>query len=173
MERRLDDHNSGVLDCDWSKDEKRMVSGSRDYSAIVWDLVNWTAEEVYSHPNCVRSTRWDRSEKYFLTSGIEEGAKLYDPAITEPLVIFEEGIKYKSNVMASRWSPDGMSFVSALGKSRYLILYTQQEPPPEPWYSFVFNKTYWGILIFTLVSIIAVFLLLWRPLKRKMRGRRG
>ena len=108
--KKLEGHTSGVLDCDWSSDEKRIVSGSRDYTARVWDL-EVGSHEKYEHDNCVRGARWSRSNNYFLTSGIEERARIYDPAVSEPIVLFREGEKYDSNIMASRWSPDGSRFV--------------------------------------------------------------
>lgn len=169
LETRLEGHTSGVLDCDWTGDEKRLVSGSRDYTARMWDIRNGTNEK-YEHDNCVRCVRWDRSERYFLSSGIEKTARIYDPAVSEPMVYFREGEKYDSNVMASRWSPDGKRFVSALGKSRYLIMYHMEEPVEE---LVIFTKTRVGIGIFTLVSIISVVLIIVRPFRRKLRMRRG
>jgi len=169
LTRKLEGHTSGVLDCDWAGDETRLVSGSRDYTARVWDLVNGTHEK-YEHDNCVRCARWDRNYKYFLTSGIEKRARIYDPAVSEPLVLFSEGEEHDSNVMASRWSPDGRRFVSALGKSRYLVMYSMEEPVEE--FEF-FTKTRVGIGLFTLVTIISIILIIIRPLKRKWRRRRG
>ena len=169
LETRLEGHTSGVLDCDWTKDEERLVSGSRDYTARVWDIRNGTNDK-FEHDNCVRCVRWDRTEKYFLSSGIEKTARIYDPAVSEPMVYFREGEKHDSNVMASRWSPDGKRFVSALGKSRFLIMYRMEEPVEE---LVIFTKTRVGIGIFALVSVISVVLIIVRPFRRKLRMRRG
>jgi len=167
----LEGHGSGVLDCDWSNDEEWIVSGSRDYTARVWDLKNKT-NTMYVHENCVRGARWDRSNKFFLTSGIEKTARLYDPRVVEPVVTFTEGEEHESNVMASRWSLDGQAFFSALGKSRILVKYVQVEPPPPPWYDPLLNKTLWGVVILIVASTIGIFLIMI-PLKDRIRGRRG
>ncbi len=167
--KKLEGHTSGVLDCDWSLDEKRIVSGSRDYTARVWDL-EAGSHKKYEHDNCVRGARWSRSNDYFLTSGIEKRARIYNPAVSEPIVIFREGEKYDSNVMASRWSPDGSKFVSALGKSRYIVMYSMKEPVEE---FIIFTKTRVGLGIFTFVSVVFVILLVIRPFKKKLRRRRG
>ena len=166
---RLEGHTSGVLDCDWSQDEKRLLSGSRDYTARLWDVANGTHEK-YEHDNCVRCVRWDPTGNYFLTSGIEKRARIYDPAVSEPIRYFDEGEKYDSNVMASRWSPDGERFVSALGKSRYLVMYEMEEPVHE---TVIFTKTRIGIITFTAVSVLSIILLVIRPFRIKMRSRRG
>lgn len=174
LDRRLVDGHitGGVLDSEWSPDEKRMVSGSRDYSAVVWDLENGTYVK-YTHDNCVRCARWDKQGKYFITSGIEMTARLYDPAKGQPMVTFTEGVKYDSNVMASKFSPDGSRFVSALGKSRYLIMYWQKEPAPPTLWSYFMNQTCIGIYIFTIVSMISLYLIVIRPMMKKMHRRRG
>lgn len=164
----LDEHTSGVLDCDWNLEETRIVSGSRDYTARVWDLVNNTHVK-YEHDNCVRCTRWDRTYSYFITSGIEKRARLYNPAITSPVTTFYEGEDHDSNVMASRFSPDNKRFVSAMGKKRYLVMYKQEKPPFE---LIIFTKTRVGIGIFLIASVIAFILIIYRPIKQRLRGRR-
>ena len=165
----LEGHTSGVLDCDWSPDEKMIVSGSRDYTARLWDVANGTHVK-YEHDNCVRCVRWSPDGIFFLSSGIEKRARIYDPAVSEPIVYLYEGEKYDSNVMASRWSPDGKQFVSALGKSRYIVMYEMKEPRDD---HRTFTKTRVGIGIFVTVSVVSVILLVVRPYRRKIRGRRG
>jgi WD40 repeat protein len=167
--KKLEGHTSGVLDCDWSLDEKRIVSGSRDYTARVWDL-DTGENEKYEHDNCVRGARWSLANDYFLTSGIEKRARIYNPAVSEPIVMFREGEKYDSNIMASRWSPDGLRFVSALGKSRYIVMYAMEEPVDE---FIIFTKTRVGLGIFSLVSVVFVIMLVIRTFKKKIRRRRG
>lgn len=171
LERRLEGHTSGVLDCDWSPDEKRMVSGSRDYTARVWDLVE-NKSVKYEHDNCVRCTRWDKQGKYFVTSGIEKTARIYDPAVSEPLVMLEDGLRKDmfSNVMASKFSPDGTHLASALGKCRTLIMYEQKEPAKV---IVIFTKERVGIGIFLLVSLIALIVIVIKPVRDKMHRRRG
>ena len=171
LKKKLEGHGSGVLDCEWSPDEKRMVSGSRDYTARVWDLVNNTSVQ-YTHANCVRCTRWDKQGRYFITSGIDKDTaiQIFDPSKSVPQVVFPQGKEHDSNAMATRFSPDGSRFVSALGKSRYLVMFDQEKPVVH---LVIFTKERVGLGIFALVSLIALVLIVIRPVRNKMHRRRG
>ena len=117
-------HTSGVLDVDWSPDESRLITGSRDYKIKVWDAVSGEELMSWSDHNCVRSVDIHPNGEIVATSGVDLTLKIRDMESGLELKIFKDGLEQKAMVMHSRWSPDGTSLVSGLGKSHTVIMYS-------------------------------------------------
>ena len=168
VEKVLAGHTLGALDVAWSPDGKTLVSGSRDYKTMAWDYDTAKPIGRYTEANCVRSVDFHPSGKFYADSGIDEvQLKVRDTKTGSILRSFTDGISTKSDIMSSRWSPDGKFLAAGAGKEHALRVYSfghagggnggkelQRDLP--------------GIAAFTVVTAIAI-VILYYPLVRKLK----
>jgi WD40 repeat protein len=121
--KQMKGHTSGVLDVSWTPDETRLITGSRDYKIKVWDYETGEELGTWSDYNCVRSVDVHPNGAIAATSGVDLTLKIRDMETGTELKVIKDGMEQKAMVMSSRWSPDGNSLASGLGKSHTVILY--------------------------------------------------
>ena len=165
----MSEHTSGVLDVDWSPDDSKLLTGSRDYKIKLWNSTNGSLLSTWPDNNCVRSVDFHPEAEIAATSGVDLTLKIRDTGTGTPLKIMKDGVAQTAMVMCSRWSPDGGSLVSGLGKSHTIILYRFEGGGEEDGgMSAGFQTT------LVLFGISAGFLTgLYYPTWKKIRGRRG
>ncbi len=163
-------HTSGVLDLDWSPDDTRIVTGSRDYKVKVWNSTTGEVIATWPDYNCVRSVDYHPSGDLVATSGVDLTLKIRDAGTGAELKRIKDGMRYHGMVMCSRWSPDGLSIASGLGKSHMVILYRFREGGRST--SAGGSTSPLPYIILAAISL-AFLAALYRPVIKEIRRRRG
>jgi WD40 repeat protein len=165
---RLEGHTSGVLDCTWSPDGTRLVTGSRDYKARLWDTATGEDLGKWSDNNCVRSVSWHPTENVVATSGVDKTLKFRNATTGSVLHTIDDGIDLGSIPMKSRFDHSGTYLVSGYGKAGTMVMYgpVGEVPDDGPDTTTAIS----GALV-TAISIVGVALLIY-PAIRKARRRR-
>ncbi|UCF07600.1 MAG: WD40 repeat domain-containing protein [Thermoplasmata archaeon] len=163
-------HTSGVLDVDWSGDDTKLITGSRDYKIKVWDTETGSLMNTWGDKNCVRSVDFHPTAEIAATSGVDLTLKIRDMNTGTSLKVIKDGVAQTAMVMSSRWSPDGTALASGLGKSHTVIMYrfgmgTGEEEEGE-------NVGLTTTVVLIIISIVFI-LVLYYPVVKKIRGRRG
>jgi WD40 repeat protein len=168
--RNMTGHTSGTLDVDWSPDDSRILTGSRDYKAKVWDTATGALLATWSDNNCVRSVDFHPTAELAAISCVDLTLKIRDTRTGTALKVIKDGKAQNAMVMSSKWSPDGSALASGLGLSHTVILYRfGGSAEPEDGDAEVGLQT---TLVLILISIVFLFVLYY-PVLRKIRGRRG
>ncbi len=167
--KQMKGHTSGVLDVSWTPDETKLITGSRDYKIKVWDYETGEELGTWSDYNCVRSVDVHPNGEIAATSGVDLTLKIRDMETGTELRVIKDGIEQKAMVMSSRWSPDGRSLASGLGKSHTVILYRFGEGYAESG-----DNDMTTILVVTGLVIVGIVgtLLIFYPAIREIRRRR-
>ncbi len=167
--RNMTGHTSGLLDVDWSPDDSRLMTGSRDYKIKLWNVSSGSLIATWSDNNCVRSVDFHPSHELAATSGVDQTLKIRDAGTGTSLRVFKDGIAQTAMVMCSKWSPDGQSIVSGLGKSHSIVLYRfgTADDSGEGW----LNTGQQTTIILIVLSGIFIFFLYY-PTMKKIRSRR-
>lgn len=167
--KQMKGHTSGVLDVSWTPDETRLITGSRDYKIKVWDFESGEELGSWSDYNCVRSVDVHPNGEIAATSGVDLTLKIRDMETGTELRVIKDGVDQKAMVMLSRWSPDGSSLASGLGKSHTVILYRFGEGSAESG-----DNDMTTILVVSGLVIVGVVgtLLIFYPAVREIRRRR-
>jgi len=168
--RNMTGHTSGVLDVDFSPDDETLITGSRDYKIKLWNVSSGELLATWSDNNCVRSVDIHPAGELAATSGVDLTLKLRDMRTGTPLKVVKDGVAQHAMVMSSRWSPDGQSLASGLGKSHTVIMYSFGSGGGGE-----DDEVNVGLrTTIVLIAISAVFLAaLYYPTIKKIRGRRG
>jgi len=167
VEKVLAGHTLGALDVAWSPDGMTLVSGSRDYKVMAWDYETATQIGKYSEANCVRSVDFHPSGKFYANSGVDEvQLKIRDTKTGSVLKSFTDGAATKSDIMSSRWSPDGKFLAAGAGKEHVLRVYSFGHSGTGN--TKELKRDIPGLAFFIVVTAVAVTLLYY-PLVRKLR----
>ena len=168
--RNMTGHTSGVLDVDFSPDDETLITGSRDYKIKVWNTSSGELLATWGDNNCVRSVDIHPNGELAATSGVDLTLKIRDMRTGTPLKVVKDGVVQHAMVMSSRWSPDGVSLASGLGKSHTIVMYSFGSGSGDG-----DDDVNVGLrTTIVLVGISAVFLVaLYYPAVRKIKGRRG
>ncbi|MCK5548749.1 MAG: WD40 repeat domain-containing protein, partial [Thermoplasmata archaeon] len=154
-------HTIGVLSVDWSPNETKLVSGSRDYSVMLWDASNGSNLAKWSSPNCVRSVDWHPDADLIANSGPAESLMRVRNSTSGAVIkTFDEAAKTGSDVMSTRWSPDGMMLAAGAGKEHTLRVYAfgiATEPPPP-----LIPVWLPGTILFSAISTVGAGLIIWQ-----------
>lgn len=167
-EKVLAGHTLGALDVAWSPDGKTLVSGSRDYKVMAWDYDTGKALGRYTEANCVRSVDFHPSGKLYANSGVDEvQLKVRDMKGTV-LRSITDGISTKSDIMSSRWSPDGKFLAAGAGKEHTLRVYSFGHSGGGTDNRKEIGKNLPGIVAFTVITAV-VIAILYYPVVRKLK----
>lgn len=168
QEKVLLGHTLGVLDVAWSPDGSTLISGSRDYKIQVWDYATASSTAKYNEANCVRSVDLHPSGDFYANSGVDEvQLKVRDTATGSVLKSFDDGVPSKSDIMSSRWSPDGNRLASAAGKEHTLRVYTFGKGGDGGGGEGDLAETA-GIVVF-FVAVIVALVVIYYPLRKRSR----
>ena len=162
-------HTSGVLDVVWTPDDLDLLSGSRDYKIKVWNSSSGALLSTWSDYNCVRSVDVHPGGELAATSCVDLTLKIRDIRTGTELKVIKDGMEQNAMVMCSRWSPDGRTLASGLGKSHTVMLYGFGGAPERV------DQGWSGALTLSLMAVLAVVfiaLLFYPALQRIRRERR-
>jgi WD40 repeat protein len=162
-------HTAGVLDVDWSPDDSKLFTGSRDYKIKVWNTTSGALLTTWEDNNCVRSVDIHPGGELAATSGVDLTLKVRDLETGSSLKVIKDGVNQKAMVMSSRWSPDGNSLASGLGKSHTVIMYRFGVGSGEVERRYTALRSIIALVIISIVFLV----LLYYPTLKKIRGRRG
>jgi WD40 repeat protein len=167
----LTGHTIGVLSADWSPNGTMLVSGSRDYSVMVWNLSSGESTAKWSAPNCQRSVDWHPAGELIAASGPAESLlRIRNATSGTVLKTFEEAAETGSDVMSSKWSPDGTMLAAGSGKEHTLRVYKFgiATPPPPP----LIPEWLPGTILFFALSTVGTILICWHVYRKLIRMRR-
>jgi WD40 repeat protein len=168
-EKVLRGHTLGVLDVAWSPDGKGLLSGSRDYKVRAWDYDTGESTDRYTEANCVRSVDHHPNGKIFANSGVDEvQLKIRDVKTGSVLKSFTDGAASKSDIMSSRWSPDGYYLASGAGKEHALRVYSFGKAPSNGNGGLELLTILPGMIIFFIAIAVAV-VVFYYPLGKKVK----
>ena len=104
-------HSGSVRALVWSPDGKRIVSGSDDTTAQVWDAVTGSNFRTYrGHSNRVRGVAWSPDGKLIASGSDDKTVQVWDTATESHGGIYRGHSKQVNSVA---WSHDGTRIVSA------------------------------------------------------------
>ena len=101
----LKGHRSGVSSVAWSRDGRRLATGSLDETAKVWDAE--TGKELLTlsgYRGCVRSVAWSPDGKRLATGSDDKTTKVWDAGTGKELLTLTGS---RASVSSVAWSPDG------------------------------------------------------------------
>ncbi len=103
-------HVDGVSSVSFSADGTRIVSGSDDCTAKVWDARTGTPLlELRGHAGCVWSASFNPDATRIVTSSLDDTAKVWDARTGTPLLLMEG---HTNGVQSLSFSPDGTRIVT-------------------------------------------------------------
>ena len=77
----LDDHSDEVLHVSFSHNGKRLASGSKDTSVIIWDTEDFSDVRkhcvLHGHPFSVAWVAWSPDDRYIIACGEDESSEVY------------------------------------------------------------------------------------------------
>jgi WD40 repeat protein len=168
VDKVLAGHTLGALDVAWSPDGKTLASGSRDYKVMTWDYDTGKPLSRLTEANCIRSVDFHPSGKFYANSGVDEvQLKVRDTKTGSVLKSFTEGITTKSDIMSSRWSPDGKFLAAGAGKEHALRVYSFGHSGGNGGEKQL-KKDLPGLAAFSVVVAVAI-VLLYYPIARKLK----
>ncbi len=103
-------HTGQVTSVSWSRDGKRILTGSSDYTAKVWDAE--TGPEILAlkgHTSDVNSVAWSPDGKRIVTGSQDRTAKVWDGDKGQEILTLKG---HTDPVLSVSWSPDGKRIVT-------------------------------------------------------------
>ena len=129
-------HDRDVRSAQFSPDSKRIVTGSSDKTARVWDAETGKPLTVaMKHDHDVHSAQFSPDGRRIVTASGDLTARVWDAQTGEPLT---EPMKHHSSVTCAQFSPDGKRIVTAswdgMTNSGYALVWDAQigKPLSEP-----------------------------------------
>eukprot|EP01103_Thecamoeba_quadrilineata_P019994 TRINITY_DN836_c0_g1_i1.p1 TRINITY_DN836_c0_g1~~TRINITY_DN836_c0_g1_i1.p1 ORF type:complete len:340 (-),score=40.02 TRINITY_DN836_c0_g1_i1:61-1080(-) len=114
----LDKHTDEVWVIQYSHDGRRLASGSRDTTAIIWDLNTMKPIHILKdHTKGVSCLSWSPNDGILLT-GSDRLVRLFDTITGQCIKTFDY---HKEAVTTCSWFPDGQHLVTGSKEEKYLF----------------------------------------------------
>src|SRR5216683_2011108 len=98
-------HTQPVTAVAWSRDDRRIASGSYDHTVQVWDATNGGHVFTYrGHKDSVTAVAWSRDGKRIASASWDDTVQIWDARSGENSFAYG---KHTGIVTAVAWSPDG------------------------------------------------------------------
>ena len=118
-------HTEWVRSISWSPDGTRLVSGSYDGVARIWDVKTArTLLTYFRHKGDVRSVAWSPDGRAIASGSFDKTVHLWEPTRGETLFVYRE---HEGSVAAVAWAPDGVRIVSGSGEGTLLVWDTMRK----------------------------------------------
>ena len=113
----LDEHRDEVWFCKFSNNGKRLASGSKDGSLIIWDVCadtyKLTVNKIYDeHQISVAYIAWSPNDRYVIVCGTEESTELWIWDVDERVLKKRISNSHDDSLTSAAWLPDSQSFVT-------------------------------------------------------------
>ncbi|HBJ35049.1 MAG TPA: hypothetical protein DDZ51_09895 [Planctomycetaceae bacterium] len=114
----LEGHKDAVLSVVWSKDGKRLLTGSYDHAARLWQVEDGSSKEFLGHDWWVWSASFSPDEKRIVTTSQDGSAIVWDVQSDAPGPAF---ISHQCPVLSASFSPDGTMIASGGYDGRVMV----------------------------------------------------
>ncbi len=111
-------HTDSVVSLAWSADGRRLLSGSYDYAARLWDVTSGQSQELRGHDGWVTSVAISSDLRQLLTGSQDGTLIVWDAASGQAGPPF---LGHQGAVMAAAFSPDGQRVASGGDDGKVLI----------------------------------------------------
>ncbi|EWC47369.1 hypothetical protein DRE_00337 [Drechslerella stenobrocha 248] len=106
----LDDHTNEVWTTAFSHDGTRLATGSRDGTAIIYDVRTWTIiHSLKDHVQGVAYLSWSPDDNYLVTCSNDRIARLWETKSARCVSVVR---KHTEPVTCCAWAPDGKTFAT-------------------------------------------------------------
>ncbi|KAF3927668.1 Beta-TrCP [Orbilia brochopaga] len=106
----LEDHTNEVWTVAFSHDGLRLATGSKDGTAIIYDVRTWSIiHTLKEHTQGVAYVSWSPDDTYIVTCSNDRTARLWDAKSGKCLKVLE---KQTEPVTCCSWAPDGKAFAT-------------------------------------------------------------
>jgi serine/threonine protein kinase/WD40 repeat protein len=114
----LQGHSGAVTGVSWSPDGSKLVSGSRDKTAKIWQVANGQAVATYSgHTGALLSVAWHPTRQLLASGGEDDTVQVWDTAATR-----RRNYRLGKAVSSVCWSMDGNYIVAGtLGNGAHVL----------------------------------------------------
>lgn len=127
----LPGHNAGVWSVAVSPDGKRIVTGSADHTARIWDAQNGKELLTFAgHTDTVVAVAFSPDSRAILTGSGDRSAKLWDAQTGKELLSLQG---HGSGVTAALFFPDGKRIVTGSADNSAKIWYSENTDTPPAW----------------------------------------
>lgn len=114
----LEGHKDAVLSVVWSSDGKRLLTGSYDHSARLWEVEDGSSKEYLGHDWWVWSAHFSPDEQRMVTSSQDGTAIVWDVQSDIPGPAFTN---HGGPVLSARFSPQGDTIASGGYDGRVML----------------------------------------------------
>jgi WD40 repeat protein len=112
-------HKDAVWSAAWSPDGSRVVTGSSDHTARIWDAKTGASLAVLeSHTDSIEIAAWSPDGLRIVTASPDNTARIWDAKTGVSLVVLR---RHMMPVNSAAWSPDGSRIVTASEDDTALI----------------------------------------------------
>lgn len=106
-------HENQVLSIDISQDSTILVSGGKDSTIVIWDLVNnKILSSLSNQKGIITSVQISPDGNYLVSGGTDNNAYLYDLEKSEVIQVFSD---HTDDITSVKFSPDGKLIATASG----------------------------------------------------------
>ena len=102
-------HSGSISSAAWSPDSTRILTGSDDGAARVWDARTGETTLELTHPNSVTAVAWSPNGTHILTASNDGTARIWDATTGDNTLTLTHTIW----VTAVAWSPNGTHILTA------------------------------------------------------------
>jgi len=128
----LNQHSDEVWYLDFSHDGSKLITTSRDRTAIIYETSNFTVlQKLTDHQGAVAHAVWSPDDSKIITCSHDQKARVYNATNGDLLMEIDH---HHEPVTCASWAPDGNSFVTgSLDRKSQLCLWGNSEDPLHTW----------------------------------------
>jgi len=120
----LNDHCDEVWFCKFSNNGKRLASGSKDGSLIIWDVdeetYKLTMYKSFDEHTCgVALITWSPDDRYLIVCGTEECTEIWIWDVENKCLKKRFNNSHDDSLTSAAWLPDGQTFVTGGMKGHF------------------------------------------------------
>lgn len=108
--RLLSGHSDVVLSSAFSNDGRRLLSGSGDQHAMIWDVMGGrSVKTLYGHSEGVTAVAWSPDDKLIATGSSDDTARIWDAATGNHIATLEG---HTDDIRSLAFTPSGRSVLT-------------------------------------------------------------